>query len=263
MRGVLAAAASALVVTAGTGCGTHEPAATAQEPLPTMSVSGELGTEVLPTAAELISDSYVVARGRFTGEPTVVHTQGDEVSVTHQVVWEFVPDEVYRDVRAPEAPGRLDDERRGSFLVGASVNDVGAMRGDVTVETFLGTRPSTYNLNSYLADRSVYVFLRPGSLPRDVVQERPELADILILAAPGHCYVVDDLAQSCAYVADNPGGEPVATLDPGAMTPRGLTAEAVEGSGSVPDVVGSEYFTESQPIDVGRYRVLPGGGGEG
>ncbi|MGY2127887.1 hypothetical protein [Blastococcus sp. SYSU DS0617] len=263
MRPRGAAAVCALVVAAGAGCGAQEPEPTAREPLPTMSVTGSLVMEVVPTADELISDSYVVARGRFTGEPAVVHTQHDEGTVTHQVVWEFVPDEVYRDVRVPDAPARLADERRGTFLVGASVNDVGAMRGDLPVEAFLGTRPSTYNLNSYLVDQPVHVFLRPGALPRDVVQQQPELADTWVMAAPGHCYAVDDLAESCAYVADSPGGQPVAAVEPGGLTPRGLTAEAVESSGSVPAVVGSDYFTDSQPIDGTRYRVLEGGGGEG
>ncbi len=258
-----AAVVCALVVTAGAGCGAQDPEPAAQEPLPTVSVAESYGTEAITTADELVDLSFVVARGRFVGEPDIVHTQHDEDVVGHVVVWEFVPDEVYRDVRVPDAPARQADERRGSFLVAAGAYEIGAMRGELSVEDFVGSRPSTYNLNSYAVDRPVHVFLRPGVLPREVVQQRPELADVWTLAGTGHCYAVEDLAESCAYVSDTVGGEPAATVERGSLTPRGLTAAIVEGSGSAPDVVGSEHFTESQPIDVSRYRVLPEPGGEG
>ncbi|SDF60313.1 hypothetical protein SAMN05660485_03724 [Blastococcus fimeti] len=258
-----AAALCALVVATGAACGAQEPEPTAQEPLPTVSVAESYGTDTITTADELVANSYVVARGRFVGAPDIVLTQHDEDVVGHVVVWEFAPDEVYRDVRLPDAPSRQADERRGTFLVAAGAYEIGAMRGELSVEAFIGSRPSTYNLNSYVVDRPVHVFLRPGVVPREVVQQRPELADVWTLAGTGHCYAVEDLAESCAYVSDTVGGEPAATVELGSLTPPGLTTEAVEGSGSVPDVVGSETFAESQPIDVGRYRVLPAPGGEG
>lgn len=249
-----------LVVAVGAACG-------GENSLPTMplEVSGSDGTtQAYPTVTELIQDSYVVARGRFTGKPAVVQTSRDgENLVTQQVVWEFVPDEVYRDVRAADSSARRTDERRGSFLIGASVNDVETMRGDTPVAEFVRTRPSTYNLNSYVVDRPTYVFLRPGRLPSEVVQRDPELANIMILAAPSQCYAVDGLRESCAYVADSPGGQPLAKLEREALIPRGLSVTAIQEAGSVSDVVGSELFASTQPIDVQQYTVIPGSGGEG
>jgi hypothetical protein len=94
--------------------------------LPTMSVELDTGVEVLPTAIDLIRESYVVARGRFVGGPSVVQTSPDGEEMAHSlVVWEFLPDEVYRDVRTDDAPSRVAEERRGSILVPDSANEVG------------------------------------------------------------------------------------------------------------------------------------------
>jgi len=220
--------------------------------------------EVLPTATDLIRESYVVARGRFVSGPTVVQTSPDgEEMANSLVVWEFVPDEVYRDVRTDDAPSRVAEDRRGSILVAASANEVGRMRGAEPVETFVRTSPSVDNLNSFPVDRPLYVFLRPGAMPRDAVARDADLAHVMIVAEGMHCYAMDDLDRSCAYVADTPGGEPEAVLGQGAFVPRGLSPEAIEAAGSVTEVVDSGYFTATAPIDVERYAAIPGGGGDG
>jgi hypothetical protein len=232
--------------------------------LPTMSVPVGNDVAVLSTATDLIRESYVVARGRFVGGPTVVQTSPDGEEMAHSlVVWEFVPDEVYRDVRTDDAPSRVAEDRRGSVLVAASANEVGRMRGEEPVETFVQMSPSVYNLNSFPVDRPLYVFLHPGGMPRDAVARDPDLAHVMTLAAGINCFAVDDLQRSCAYVADTPGGEPAAALAEGDLVPGDLSPEGIEAAGSVAEVVGSEYFTDSAPIDVGRWTVIPGGGGEG
>lgn len=248
-----------LVVSVSSSCGSDEG-------LPTMplDLSGSDGTVETPrTVDELIKLSYVVARGRFVGGPTVVQTSRDgENLITQQQVWEFVPDEVYRDVRLADAPTRIADEQRGSLLIGATVNDVATMRGGESVDKFVRTRPSTYNLNSFPVDRPVIVFLRPGKLPREVIEQDPELANTWIMAAPGHCFTVAKPDESCAYVADRPGGEPLARVERGALVPRGLTLGAIKNAGSVTEVVQSEFFAEVQPVDAQRYAVISGIGVE-
>jgi hypothetical protein len=220
--------------------------------------------EVLPTATDLIRESYVVARGRFVGGPTVVQTSPDgEEMANSLVVWEFVPDEVYRDVRTEDAPSRVAEDRRGSILVAASANEVGRMRGADPVETFVRTSPSVYNLNSVPVDRALYVFLRPGSMPRDAVARDEDLAHVMGLVGSTQCYAVDDLERSCAYVADTPGGKPEAVLARGGLVPGDLSPEAIEAAGSVAEVVASGYFTPTAPIDAEHYTAIPGGGGEG
>jgi hypothetical protein len=232
--------------------------------LPTMSVEVGTGVEVRPTATDLIRDSYVVARGRFVGGPTVVRTSPDGEEMAHSlVVWEFVPHEVYRDVRTDDAPSRVAEERRGSILIADSANEVGRMRGDDPVGEFVRTFPSVDNLNSYPVDRPLYVFLRPGGMPRDAAAQDADLAHVMFVPEGTYCYAVDDLTRSCAYVADTPGGQPEAVLAQGAFVPDGLSREAIEAAGAVAEVVGSEYFTDTAPIDAGRYAAIPGGGGEG
>jgi hypothetical protein len=230
-------------------------------------MSLEVGTDafqVLPTASDLIRESYVVARGRFVGGPRVVQTSPDgEESANSLVVWEFVPDEVYRDVRTDDAPSRLTEDRRGSILVAASANEVGRMRGADPVETFVRTSPSVYNLNSVPVDRPLHVFLRPGSMPRDAVARDTDLAHVMGLVGHTQCYAVDDLERSCAYVADAPGGKPEAVLARGALVPGGLSPEAIEAAGSVAEVVESEYFRTTAPIDLRNFAPIPDGGGDG
>lgn len=229
-----------------------------------MSVEVGTGVEVLPTATDLIRESYVVARGRFVGGPTVVQTSPHGEEMAHSlVVWEFVPDGVYRDVRTDDAPSRVAEDRRGSILVAASANEVGRMRGAEPVETFVRSSPSVYNLNSVPVDRPLYVFLHPGRMPRDAVAQDAELAHVMTLVGGFHCYAVDDLQRSCAYVADTPGGEPAAVLADGALVPGDLSPEAIEAAGSVAEVADSGYFTATSPIDAGRWTAVPGGGVEG
>ncbi|MBJ7453190.1 MAG: hypothetical protein JHC71_14075, partial [Blastococcus sp.] len=204
-----------------------------------MSVQIGTGVEAWATARDLIRESYVVARGRFVGGPTVVQTSPDgEEMPTSLVVWEFVPDEVYRDVRTDSAPSRVAEDRRGSILVAESANEVGRMRGAQAVETFVQTFPSIYNLNSFPVDRPLYVFLRPGQMPRDEIARDGELAHVMSVVE-AQCYAVDDLERSCAHVADTPGGKPEAVLAEGDLVPRGLSPEAIEAAGSVAEVVDS------------------------
>ena len=229
-----------------------------------MPVGVGTGVEVPTTATDLIRESYVVARGRFVGGPTTVQTSPDGEELAHSlVVWEFVPDEVYRDVRTDDAPSRIAEERRGSILVAASANEVGRMRGAEPVETFVQSFPSVYNLNSVPVDRPLYVFLHPGGMPRDAVARDADLAHVMTLVGGTHCYAVDDLDRSCAYVADTPGGEPAAVPAEGALVPAELSPEAIEAARGVTEVVGSEHFMDTAPIDGERHTVIPDGGGEG
>jgi hypothetical protein len=262
-RLVLGFCASAVVlVPACAGAGSERAVAVAE--LPTMSVQIGTGVEAPATATDLIRESYVVARGRFVGDPAVVQTSPDGEELAHSlVVWEFVPDEVYRDVRTADAPSRVAEDRRGSILVAASTNEVGRMRGAESVETFVGSFPSVYNLNSVPVDRPLYVFLSPGSMPRDAVARDADLAHVMILVGNAQCYAVDDLERSCAYVADTPGGTPEAVLAQGGLVPGDLSPEAIEAAGSVAEVVDSGYSTATAPIDAERYAAIPDGGGEG
>ncbi|SDF51538.1 hypothetical protein SAMN05660662_2444 [Blastococcus aurantiacus] len=188
----------------------------------------------------------------------------DDEELSHSlVVWEFVPDEVYRDVRTDDAPSRVAEDHQGSILVAASVNEVGRMRGDEPVEVFVQSFTSVYNLNSFPVDRPLFVFLRPGQVPKDEVARDGELAHVMIVAESTQCYPVDDLERSCAYVADTPGGKPEAALARGDLVPRGLSQEVIEAAGAVPEVVDSGYFQATAPIDAERYTAIPGGGGEG
>ena len=267
LRTVAVVAVWGLVVAAAASCaspavGGAGPSAPAE--LPTMSVEVGTGMEVLPTATDLVRRSYVVARGRFVGGPTVVQTSPEGEELAHSlVVWEFVPEEVYRDVRTDDAPSRVAEDRRGSILVAASGNEVGRMRGTEPVETFVNSFPSVYNLNSVPVDRALYVFLHPGAMPRDAVAQNGELAHVMTLASGIHCYAVEDLQRSCAYVADTAGGRPEAVLAQGALVPGDLSQEGIEAAGSVAEVVDPGYFSATAPIDVGRYAAISGGGGEG
>ena len=90
MRRIAATALCTVVVATGAGC-------TGGERLPTMTLGSAADGAVFefPTTAELIDNSYVVARGRFTGAPDIVWTSPEDGGVVHHlVVWEFVPDEV-------------------------------------------------------------------------------------------------------------------------------------------------------------------------
>lgn len=261
----LAACVVALLPACAEGGGDASDPSGSGRGLPTMSVPiGTDAVQVLPTATELIRESYIVARGRFVGGPTVVQTSPEGEEMAHSLlVWEFVPDEVYRDVRTDDAPSRVAEDRRGSILVADSANEVGRMRGAMSVADFVRSSPSVDNLNSVPVGRPLHIFLRPGAMPRDAVAADPELAHVMTLVESTQCYLVDDLGRSCAYVADTPGGEPVAVLAEGALVPGDLSPEAIGAAGSVAEVVGSEYFTSTAPIDVGRHTVLPEGGGEG
>ena len=270
LRRVAVIAVCSLLVGAAVSCGspaTPEVGAGPEEPanLPTASISlGTGAVEVLPTATDLIRESYVVARGRFVGGPTIVQTspEGEEMA-NSVVVWEFVPDEVYRDVRTRDAPSRVAEDRRGSILIADSANEVGRMRGEEPVETFVQSLPSADNLNTFPVDRPIYVFLRPGNLVLRHRARDADLAHVMIVAESTQCYAVDNLERSCAYVADTPGGEPEAVLGRGDLVPRGLTRVAIEAAGSMTEVVESEYFRATAPVDVERYTTIPDGGGEG
>jgi hypothetical protein len=258
---------SGLVLAVVTSCAPADEGAEPEAPAALATASVAIGNDsvrVLPTATDLVRESYVVARGRFVGGPTVVQSTPDgEELASSLVVWEFVPDEVYRDVRTAEAPSRLAEERRGSILVAAGVTDVGRMRGEQPAEEFVQTFPSVRNLNSIPQDAPVHVFLRPGLMPRDAVARDPGLAHVMTLVESTHCYAVDDLRRSCTYVADEPGGEPLAALAEGDLVPEGLSIEAIESAGTVREVVEPGYVTDSDPIDVGRHTPIPGGGGDG
>jgi hypothetical protein len=229
------------------GCASAEEDLTAAENLPAVSLS-DSSYDTPATASELIRESYVIARGRFVGDPVVVSRSEDEELPTALVVWEFVPDEVYRDVRVDDAPARVAEERRGSILVAAGVILVGEMRGDEPVDEFLRSFPAADTMNGFPLDRPVYVFLSPGGTPRDSVDRDPDLTHVMTLAGTAQCYLVDDLSRSCGYVADTPGGEPAAVLDAGNLVPSGLTVEAIE---------------ESAPVREVTSVALPAQGGEG
>jgi hypothetical protein len=188
--------------------------------------------------------------------------EGEELA-GQVVVWEFVPDEVYRDVRKDDAPARRAEEQRGSVLVAAGVHLVGQLRGEEPIDAFVGSFPSRENLNTFPLDRPVYVFLRPGVAPPESVARDPDLAHVMTLTETTHCYLVDDLDRSCLSVADVPGGKPLAVPQEGGLVPAGLSPEAIEGAGSVPDVVGPAVEEADPSIDTGRYAVLRGDGGEG
>ena len=166
-------------------------------------------------------------------------------------------------MRTDDAPSRVAEDRRGSILVAAGVNEVGRMRGEESVEDFVHSFTSMGNLNSFPVDRPLYVFLRPGKMPNDEVARDGELAHVMTVAESTQCYAVDDLERSCAYVADTPGGKPEAALAPGDLVPRGLSQEAIEAAGAMTEVVDSGYFADTAPIDVERYTAIPGDGGEG
>ncbi len=214
------------------------------------------------TASDLIRESYVVARGRFAGGPVVVASSEDEELASALVVWEFVPDEVYREVRAADAPARVAEQQRGSILVAARAI-VGDMRGDQSIDEFVDSFPSADTLNSFPVGQPVYVFLSPGGMPRSSVDRDPDLAHVMTLAGTAQCYLVDDLSRPCGHVADTPGGRPAAVPEQGNFVPSGLTVEVIEGSASVADVVSSGPEELDPAIDVGRYAALPPEGGEG
>ncbi len=246
------------------GCASAEDQRTASPDLPAVSL-GDATYDSPATASELIRESYVIARGRFVGGPVVVQAapEGEELA-SELVVWEFVPDEVYRDVRVDDAPARVAEERRGSISVAARAIVVGDMRGDQSVEEFVRSFPSAATLNSFPVDRPVYVFLSPGGLPRDSVDRDPDLAHVMTLAGTAQCYLVDDLSRPCGYIADIPGGEPGAVLEEGNFVPSGLTVDVIEGSASVREVTSAAPFEEVDAlIDAERFVALPAEGGEG
>ena len=245
------------------GCASAEDEQSASLQLPAVPLS-DSSYDTPATASELIRESYVVARGHFVGGPVVVTRSQDEELPSELVVWEFVPDEVYRDVRADNAPARVAEEQRGSILVGAGVIVVGDMRGDQPVDEFLRSFPAADTLNSFPVDRPVYLFLSPGGMPRDSVDRDPDLAHVMTLAGTAQCYLVEDLSRPCGYVADIPGGEPAAVLEEGSFVASGLTVEAIEGSASVREVVSAGGGEGIDPtIDVDAYIPLPPEGGEG
>ena len=137
------------------------------------------------------------------------------------------------------------------------------MRGDEPIGDFVRTSPSVDNLNSFPVDTPLHVFLHPGVMPRDAVGRDPDLAHVMTVVGSTHCYAVDDLERSCAYVADTPGGDPAAALAEGDLVPGDLSPEAIEAAGSVAEVVDDGYSAEEAPIDVERWTTIPGGGGEG
>ncbi|RBY86176.1 hypothetical protein [Blastococcus sp. TF02A-26] len=245
------------------GCASAEEEQPATPELPAVSLF-DASYDTPATASELIRESYVVARGRFVGGPVVVSASTDPELPSELVVWEFVPDEVYRDVRVDDAPARVAEEQRGSILVAAGAIVVGQMRGDQPLVEFVQSFPSTSNVNGFPLDRPVYVFLSPGVMPRDAVERDPELTHVMGLAGPAQCYLVDDLSRSCGYVADTPGGDPGAVLEAGNLVPSGLTVEAIEGSASLREVVSAAPYAELDPlIDAERFVALPAEGGEG
>ncbi len=252
-----------LVLGGATSCG-EDASPPASDALPTMPLGPDGMSIDAATATELIRDSYVVARGRFVGGPTPLTTPGaGEEFPSQAVVWQFVPDEVYRDVRVDDAPAKQAEEQRGSIMIAAAANLVGASRGDQPIGAFLNTSPSRYNLNTFPLDRPVYVFLHPGVAPREAVQRNPDLAHVMTLTGGTHCYLVDDLGRSCLAVADEPGGEPLALPEEGGLVPSGLTPEAIEDADAVTEVVGHGLEETDPWIDTTRFAVLPGGGGEG
>lgn len=250
---------------AGVACGTGDPADDAgpTRDLPTQPLGPDGMSTTYTTVADLARDSYVVARGRFVGGPRVLTSTDDEELPTQVVVWEFVPDEVYRDVRRPDAPARRAEEGRGSILVAAGVNRVGEMRQGEPIADFVTSFPSRYNLNTLPLDRPVYVFLRPGAVPREAVQRDPDLAHVMTLTGTTHCYLADDLRRSCLSVADVPGGAALALPEDGGLVPADLAPEAIQAAGAVPEVISAAVEEPDPSIDTERYAVLPGSGGEG
>lgn len=262
MKPVRRSAVAVLCVLLLGGCASAEDEQTASPELPAVSLV-DASYDTPATASELIRESYVVARGRFVGGPVVVERSPDPELPSALVVWEFVPDEVYRDVRVDDAPARVAEERRGSILLGAGVIVVGDMRGDQPVDEFLRSFPAADTLNSFPVDRPVYVFLSPGGMPRDAVERDPDLAHVMTLAGTAQCYLVDDLSRSCGFVADTPGGDPGAVLEAVNLVPSGLTRDAIEGAGSVHEVVSSGLEATDPVIDTAAYTALPPEGGEG
>lgn len=257
----LVGAASACGSSTSQGASVREKAI---DSLPTMSLDPE-AVEVMPSAVDLIRNSYVVARGQFENGPTVVSEspEGDELAA-QLVVWEFVPEAIYRDVRVDDAPAKVAEEERGSILVAARANEVGKMRANTPIEQFIANFPSVYNLNSFPLNRPLYIFLRPGAMPREVVQRNESVSHVMGVTELTHCYLVEELDRACSYVADSPGGEPAAVLGEGSMVPRDLTAETIERAGSVAEVVGYMPHAEVDPtIDARRFEVVVGEGSEG
>lgn len=137
------------------------------------------------------------------------------------------------------------------------------MRGEQTIEDFVRSFTSVGNLNSFPVDRPLYVFLRPGLMPKDEIARDAELAHVMIVAVSTQCYLVDDLERSCAYVADTPGGEPEAVLGRGDLVPEGLSVETIEAAASVTEVVESGYFRATAAVDLERWTTIPEIVGEG
>jgi len=269
LRRVAVLAVCSVAVGLGAGCGAVQESNSGQEKteeLPTMSIQlGGDAVTAFPSATELIRNSYVIARGRFVGGPTTVQSApvGEEFP-SSLVVWEFVPDKVYRDVRVDGAPAKVAESQRGSILIAANANEVGATRGDQPIDEFVRSVPDVFNLNSYPVDRPLYVFLRPGVMPQAVIERDAELAHVMAVAEKTQCYLVNNLDRSCANVADAPGGEPQALLEEGALVPLGLSSEAIAGAGSVAEVVSATAPEDVDlTIDAARFEVFPGGGGEG
>lgn len=264
VRNSLFAAVGVLVVAASAACGEVQDAGAG--PLPAVVLGPDASIDELPTATDLITNSYVVARGQFVGGPTVVRSspEGEELA-SQLVVWEFVPDEVFRDVRREESAARVAETRRGSILVAARVHQVGVMRGEQPIEEFLRSFPSIYNFNGLPLDQSLYLFLRPGAMPIELVERDPELANVMGITEYTQCYRVEDLGRSCAYIADIAGGEPKAELEEQLFVPSDLTEETIKRAGSTIEVVDFSGEAGGDPdINTDQYVVIPNpDGGEG
>jgi hypothetical protein len=268
LRGLAVATACCVFVGIATSCGSDQSKGivVAQEGsngVPSIPVSPRMVEgEEFATTRELIRHSYVVARGRFIDGPRVVAAspEGEELAA-QVVVWEFVPDKVYRDVRRPNSPARRAGGERGSILVAARANEIGVMRGDQPLAEFVRYFESIYNLNSFPVDVPLYIFLRRGAMSQDIVEQNPDLEHVMGVTGLTQCYRVDDLARSCAYAADVPGGEPGAALDEGVLVPGDLDVDGIERAASVAEVVALLPNGEPNPaVDTERYEVVSGGG---
>src|SRR4051794_13249735 len=97
VRSVAVAAACGLLLGA---CASAEDEQSASPDVPAVELFDHYDGPDLTTVDGLVRQSYVVARGRFVAGPTVVRPAPEnEEFASELVMWEFVPDEVYRDVR--------------------------------------------------------------------------------------------------------------------------------------------------------------------
>lgn len=232
--------------------------------LPHVEVS-PIAVEQFESVEDLIRRSYVVARGSFVGGPEVISQSGaGEELVSSNLVWEFVPSEVFRDVRdRASEPARAEAER-GSILVAATGNEIGQMRGDQTLPEFVQSFHSIYNLNSIVLDKEVYVFLQRGAFGEDVVAARPDLAHVMGIVGVTQCYQVADLDHTCTYAADEPGAAAEAVLESRALAPDDLSVPVIEGAATVTEV--EAVLPDGTPdpaVDTDRFEIVDTAGGEG